>query len=352
MSRETIALIEFGNSHDEVLYPQYLFLKRQGYEVLLVVSEELKKRLFSYPENELLYFPRKARLRDYRLLHTELRKRGIEKVVLNTASGKKVRNFVWLNSRIDYFGVLHNLRRLENSNTQKLISLRLKHYFFLADYLKDKALKLNSRLQFASFKAAFLPKDLTVLDLEKKEQTWIVIPGQVEYKRRDYISLIESLQEKPPENLLFILLGKSKHVFGDGADLERRIKEAGLEMYFKLWDGFVSNAEFYGYLQKADLVLPLIHPNHASGKLYENQISGAWNMADSYQIPLLMEKMWSDFGEFQDSAFFYDAQNMSALWDQLPEIISRSYYHKEDWQITFQSRLYCEFLGLETEFNN
>lgn len=342
-----IALIEFGDSHDEVLYPQYRFLKSHNYEVLLVVSEALKHRLFDYPKNEVHFIKSEPKFRDFHYLHRELESRKIRKVVINTASGKKVRNFVWCkpNSRLEYIGVAHNLEKIKSSHTQRLISHKIKKYYFLAEYLKERAQKFNSKIQFSDFKAAFLPDDFQTPEIKKPaHETWILIPGQVEYKRRDYLSLLRSLKGFNKEHVKFILLGKSKHKFGDGPMLEVEIQQHKLERAFKMWDDFVPNEEFYAYLSQADFILPLIHPKHVSSGLYENQISGAWNMAFSYRIPLLMESMWASYPEFEDTAHFYDLKNLKDLWPKLPELKKLSFYQKDSWSLEYAAKHYLEFL--------
>ncbi len=344
---EKIALIEFGNSHDEVLYPQYRFLKEQGYLPKLVVSEALKDRLFSYPEEVLHFIPAQAKLKDLRQLHRWLQEEGIHKVVINTASGKTVRKFVWQKpfARIEYFGVLHHLRKLEKSFTQGLIGLKLKRYYLLAEYLANAAQALKPNLQFSHFYASFLPRGVAHKIEKKAGEKWIIIPGQVEFKRRDYLSLLQSLTDlNPALNLKFVLLGKSMHAHGNGAELKQEIAGRNLSNYFILWDQFVPNEEFYGYLEKADFVLPLIHPDHPGGSLYQKQISGAWNMAIAYRVPLLMEQFMQDKEEFIDAAHYYKLSEMNQLWPQLESMVNKPLYQAEKWSLSHQAKAYVKFL--------
>lgn len=348
---EKVALIEFGNSHDEVLYPQYRFLQNSSlYEPVLFCSKALEERLFEYPKESLYFLPDQPKGRDFRKLHHQLAELGISKVVINTASGKRVRNFLWFNpnSSLRYYGVLHNLRKLEGSTTQALISFKMKRYFLLADYLKETAEIIKPKLNFESFKAAFLPAEIGDPQIKKpKGEQWIVIPGQVEYKRRDYLGLLEGLDaQKIPAGLRFILLGKSKHEYGNGQELEQEIEQRGLKKHFLMWDGFIANPTFYAYLSQADFVLPLIHANHESGSLYQNQISGAWNMAFSFQIPLLMHSMWAHHQEFKDAAIFYSIQELPNLWSKLDTVKKGDFYQSEDWQFSQQAQKYCDFLSL------
>ncbi len=346
---EKVALIEFGSSHDEVIYPQYQFIAQDSrLEAHLFISEALKPRLFDYPADRLNFIPEKPTFKDYRHLHRELKRRGFSKVVINTASGKKVRNFVWarLQTKFELIGILHHLRKLEKSTTQKLISFKLKKYFFLAEYLQKKALALGTENQLAFFYAGFLPP-FPIPDSFRKPagETWVVIPGQLEYKRRDYLSLLDSLANIDPNTpLRFIALGKSKHAHGDGLHFERELKARGLEKYFLTWDNFVPNEAFYAYLQQADFVLPLIHANSPGGRLYEKQISGAWNMAMAYRVPLLMEAQSVAAEEWKDAAHFYQPQELAALWPKLEELKQLKRYQSPKWELSHQAKAYFSFL--------
>lgn len=344
-----LALLEFGNSHDEVLYPQFRFIEDfSDFEGHLFVSESLKSRLFEYPAERVHFIPADPKRKDYQALHRKLQALHIQKVVINTCSGKKVRNFVWTKpfAKLEYVGLLHHLRKLESSFTQKLISKKVKRYLFLAEYLAKQATQLKPKLKFGSFYAGFLPEFPIPASLQKpKGETWIVIPGQLEYKRRDYQQLLESLKDLAPESpLRFILLGKSKHPFGDGVDFEQALQKSAQDFRFKTWDHFIPNFEFYAYLQQADFVLPLIHPNTAGGKLYQKQISGAWNMAMAYRIPMLLAKNSAGAAEWENAAYFYELSEMNHLWETLEQLDHTDWYSAKKWEGSHQAKAYLDFV--------
>lgn len=346
---QKLALLEFGNSHDEVLYPQYRFISEHSdFEAHLFVSESLKSRLFDYPTERLHFIPSEPKRKDFRKLHRELQAQGIQKVVINTCSGKKVRNFLWTKpfTKLEYVGLLHHLRKLESSFTQKLISKKVKRYFFLAEYLAEQAAQLKPSLQFSHFYAGFLPEFPIPEKLQKPAgEIWIVVPGQLEYKRRDYLQLLESLKGIPSASpLRFILLGKSKHPFGDGLAFEEALQNSEQGFRFKTWDNFVPNAEFYAYLQQADFVLPLIHPNTAGGKLYQKQISGAWNMAMAYRIPMLIAKNSAGAAEWENAAYFYDVSEMTQLWEAINQLDQTDWYSAKKWEASHQAKAYLDFV--------
>ncbi|QNR25688.1 glycosyltransferase family protein [Croceimicrobium hydrocarbonivorans] len=344
-----VALIEFGTSHDEVLYPQYRFLEESAkHEVFLFVSEALKERLFDYPNHQVFFIPAQPKRSDLIDLHRRLRQMGIQKVVINTASGKTVRNFLWLRPKKPWkvCGVLHHLRKLEGSTTQKLISLYLKNYYFLAEYLQAKAPSLKPKLNYGQFYAGFLP-DFPIDESYRKPlgETWVVVPGQLEYKRRDYQALLDSLKPNSLDpKLRFILLGKSKHSHGNGSEFEAELKNRQLEHFFLSWDNFVPNEAFYAYLAQADFVLPLIHLGQASGELYQKQISGSWNMALAFKVPMLIEAGSPGADEFEDGAYLYLKEELPGLWSKLDELKQRSYYLAPKWQFENQAQAYLDFL--------
>jgi hypothetical protein len=61
------------------------------------------------------------------------------------------------------------------------------------------------------------------------------------------------------------------------------------------------------YIQNSDFLCPIIHPNTPSAEEYiSNQISGMFNLAYSYQIPLLIHSTYNSIEDLQKSSFFYE----------------------------------------------
>lgn len=326
MPAKPIAIVEVGNSHDECLYSQVLFLKEAGYSVHLLLSDGLKKQEDNFPgASSTAYFllPQKGLKGWKELINMKryLKQHGITKVIFNTASGKIIRNFILLNifnRRTTFAGTIHHTGKLIKSSTQKFISLKVKKYFVLNDYLM-KSIHQNKNIQIASYYPVFFPEFRPMELVKPHGELWICIPGQLEIKRRDYLSLISQLNRKNlPEGIRFIFLGRSNHKSGNGEEIKALIKKMQLEKHFVLFDHFIENTQFHTYLNHSDIILPLIHQGSEGFESYSRfQITGAFNLAFAYNKPLLMHKSFSEIPDFLMTAFFYDLPGLAELCVQL-----------------------------------
>jgi hypothetical protein len=353
------ALLEIYDSHDVNLYSQLLFLQKGGYETTLIVSEAHREQVAGYGlDHETLF----CRVTDKKglALWNELRRirrlildRGIDTVIFNTAHSNPVRNFCLLPfpPHIKFYGTLHGVNKLAGSLTQKIISRRIPNYYLLMDYMLEKALKTpHNGLKFSVFYPIFHPKLEEAPVPEKKAgHIWIAIPGSVEYKRRDYLSLLEAfaaVRNKPA--LRFFLLGNGYHPHGNGADLKKRIDELGLGEYFVFFNGFVPDEVLHTCLKHSEAVMPLIHPINADMKKYlENQISGSFHRAFGYRKPLLLHDYYRRYQDFRETGIFYNLDNLSDFLQRLPKELAafgEERYGNPKWSLDFQAKAYCAFL--------
>ncbi|MCL1943756.1 MAG: glycosyltransferase family 4 protein [Candidatus Azobacteroides sp.] len=207
-------IIEFGNSHDECLYSQLLFLKEKGHEVTLVCSEELKKQVEPFSEaDEIRFYPfyKKGFSRMMLLfkLWRFLVKNNFDKIIFNKAQNKIVQNFLGFPfpKKTGFAGTIHNPKKLQTSLRQKLITRKIKKYFVLNDYLKEAVRPAGFEVE--SYYPVFFPQ-VEVIPLSKEpDEVWICIPGPVDFNRRNYVSLFSALEQKVPDaRIKFILLRK------------------------------------------------------------------------------------------------------------------------------------------------
>jgi hypothetical protein len=229
-----------------------------------------------------------------------LKKHNIEKLVINTAAWSAVKYLPFLLRDIEIMGVIHSVDKLKSSGTQKLLAKKIKKYFVLSDHLLDQT-KQYRHLRFSSFYPIFFPSFNTAA-MEKEDQFWICIPGQVEYKRRDYDALIDTISENLDNRVRFVLLGRHNHNAGDGEKLKAALKSKGLSKYFLFFDDFIDDALFHAWLQASDLIMPLPHED---GRYVKNAISGTFNLAYAYKKPQLMPKSFASIEEFSSSTLFY-----------------------------------------------
>jgi hypothetical protein len=360
MSRPKAALIEIYDSHEVNLYSQLRFLLVGGYDVTLIVSEKHKGTLAEFGSGfdvEYVSVTSKKGLEQWKELWRIRRiilSRGIERVIFNTAHTNPVRNFCLLPfpKRVRFFGTLHGVNKLVGSLTQKIISRRISSYYLLADYMLEKAMKVpHAGLRFSVFYPIFHPAFKAVeIAAKRPGEIWIAIPGSVEYKRRDYLSLVDAfaaLESKP--DVRFFLLGNGNHPHGNGAELKQKIREANLEEHFVFFEGYVPDEVLHAYVRASDAIIPLIHPINADMEKYlENQISGAFHLGFAYKKPLLMHEYFSRYEDFRETGMFYELKHFTAFLKELAASLSEfdiaARFANPKWTLEYQARNYCAFL--------
>ncbi|HTN45021.1 MAG TPA: hypothetical protein VL098_01650 [Flavipsychrobacter sp.] len=360
LQRPKAALIELYDSHDVNLYSQLAFLKHGGYDTTLIVSKHQRQQVSHYNLEERIFFTSCTGKKGLLLL-LELRrirnlivKEKFDVVIFNTAHGSTIRTLCLMHfpESIRFAGTLHGVNKLAGSGTQKMISSRVRKYFLLSFYMREKAMKMpHGDLKFEVFYPMFHPRFHDV-EIHKKEAgaLWIGVPGAVEYKRRDYETLLHhfaALKEKP--NLKFVILGNGNHAEGNGAQVQQTVKELGIADHFIFFNKFVTNDLFHKYVQACDAILPLIHPINADMEKYlENQISGSFHLAYSYKLPLLMHDFFSRYKEdFKDNSIFYSLENMGEMLAALPVTLinkERDFYTEDKWTFEYQAERYLSFL--------
>lgn len=334
-----IALVEMGGSHDECLYAQVRYLKADGHHVTLICNSSLKSNVDYFDGLDTVHFIElRSGLKqwiDLRIIRKILKQGRFDRIVFNTAQGNVLKNLFLLPKpkNVKRFGVIHNLRKLENSHSQKVITRNLDGYFVLNDYLIDQVdPEIRKSVNLHPLYTVFYP-DYPTKELEKgADDIWICIPGQVELSRRDYDSLFDSIEKvgiKAHIKLLF--LGRCEHADGDGTYIKERIKSLGIEKNVVLWDSFIETDEFYAMLKASDYILPLIHPAHDSYSLYEYQISGSFNLAFGFKKPLLMENSFADYGDFKNTSKFYSTSNLMEVINDLTISDKNDFYSDEKW---------------------
>ncbi|MDH5230054.1 MAG: hypothetical protein OEY38_08350 [Gammaproteobacteria bacterium] len=355
--KKSIALIELSRGHHECLYAQSLFLQRSGYEVFLVTPAATKNLVEAFDTIKDQFFHRlgKSRLKNifqFRQIMAWLKEYGIEEIIINTAQGSQCRDFVWWAKKKQLYGVLHGVHRLQQSRTQQWISKYIKKYFVLNDYILHvlPAVEVR-RFHVASFYPIFFPPQISAVIEKPDDEFWVCIPGQVEFKRRDYATLLQQIDSNLNPKIKFILLGQAFHAHGDGERLQQGLREKNLLSRFKFFTEYVSGAVFKAYAENSDLVLPLIHPSKDYLQNYlSQQISGSFNIAFAYAKPMLLDKVFSQFDDFRTSSRFYEKTDLQHQLNncvqQVDELkrLSQSIKAYEKFGLDYQARHYVEHL--------
>ncbi len=340
---KTVALVELNSWHSECLYSQVLMLKTAGYTVHLICNANLARQVadIKIADRELLVEPT---LRGLMRVSRYICRNKIGKVVFNMAQGSHVLKYCLLNlfSRVRYFGTIHNLRKLTQSTGQKIISLKVKKYFVIAAYLKERFPAVKG-LSCESFNPVFIP-DHERMEIEKPEnEIWIAIPGSLDFKRRDYAALF---QEKPYDpRIRFVLIGNSRGC--DGPVVRKMIEEAGLERNFILFDQYVENGPFYSYASACDYIMPLIHEGTEGFENYlRYKTTGTLLTALGLQIPMLCDAAFGQLEDFKGHALYYKREGLVEAVNALPKPDKRAFYPSDSvLSLEIQAARYAAFIG-------
>lgn len=135
----------------------------------------------------------------------------------------------------------------------------------------------------------------------------VCVPGQLEFKRRDYPLLCE---QGPTEADCFRIewncLGPSAHSHGDGEAFEKSAAACTTSDTFLTYPKFLDETAYWMEMHRCSFVLPLITPRTPKFEDYlAGQITGAYNLALTLGRPLLMHEAFRSFADFRETAFFY-----------------------------------------------
>lgn len=355
INHKNILLAELSTSHLEVLYSQVKILLSSGNEIHLWINPQLQFEE-KYFEGRLIIHKTEntesfSSLR--KQLKTIIEQNGIDTIIFNTAHGLTVRNLslYLLFKKTECLGVLHETDKLITSPTQKIISRKIKKYFVLSDSVAEYC-RYNSKsgFEFESFYAIFPP--FKTIPKPVSKETIITIPGEVSDIRRDYTGLIKFLSKHKndiPHNLSFHFLGSTKTT--NSTKIIQMINENKIENVIKFHTGYIPEEDFFGNVQTSDIIMPLIHPDTGSFNEYSaSKISGAFNLAFAYKIPLFMHEYFKGHEDFEEISMFYDEEN---LLDCLIKITSNpaildhyksNYSRKTRFNFEFQTQKYLKFL--------
>jgi hypothetical protein len=356
--KKKAVLIEIGGSHTECLYSQILFLKNADFKVNIICSTNLKSKIldfntylsvhdYSFGINQGNDWKNLIELKRY------LINNRYDKVIFNTSSGNLIRNLLTFHfpKDLEFIGVIHDINKLTQSFTQKLINRKIKKYFVLNDYILDTFLS-KDRLSVESFYPIF-HQNINKTPLSKPNgEFWICIPGSVEYERRDYLGLLKNLEnENINDNIKFILLGTSKHFNSDAEDVKKRVHKLKIREHFLFFDNYIPDNEYQVFIEKSDVIMPLIHESHPMFKEINGfKISGSFNLAFAHKKPILCEESLNKFEDFKENGVFYTLESMVKVINDISsniqklEDLKQPMYKNPKWSFEFQKNKYISFL--------
>lgn len=350
------ALIEFGDSHDELIYSQLKTLQFASIETHLIVNSKLEERLkiFTGKFFSKFFTPAKKFFHDLEIVRdivVYLNEHNIRTVIINSASGPLVRNFCMIaNKEIEIIGIIHYVDKLKQSLNQKIISSRIKKYFVLNDYLIDVNPHL-SNYNIRSLYPVFFPPHKNIPVNKSNDEIWICVPGKIDFLKRDYLGLIEQLDAaKLNSKVKFILLGEASNP--DGEKVKHMLAEKNLAQNFILFDEYVDWDTFLSCVSSCNFIMPLLHPSVPRFNTYQNdQISGNFNLAFGLKIPLLLYESFKAKKDFESTSLFYSLETLNGLFaneiNDTKKITSLvdNIINNPKFSFEYQSKLYLDFIS-------
>jgi hypothetical protein len=349
-----ILIFEHTNSHSVLFDSQIKFLDKYDHSIHLWINKnsdttDLKITSLTFID------PTHSKLKIFLSLFRYLRTKKIDLIIFNTAHGLFIRDLslLLLFSKVRAYGILHQADKVLYSVTQKIISLKIKHYYVLNDFVLEWLKKnfLSEKIKFSSFYPIYFPERFYT----KKEQhksIILCIPGAIEPERKDYIFLINYLKRFNTEvnsGIKFKLLGDISS--DKGKQLHKLIIDNKVENWFITFDSFLSNEIFFKELNNSDFIFPLIHP---SGKhfnaFYKTGISFAFSLAFAFKKPLLIHNQFRLNEEYKNVSVFYDEKNLHSVFkcivsdDLLVSRLEDGYRTLPKLEFNFQAESYNEFL--------
>ncbi len=331
------AICEFGDSHDDIFYGQFEFLKKSGFETFFIGNSIFEGRLLLYDNIDHAFFLSMGKngLNNFLQIRKAwqlIKKHNITNIILNTIEGTHVRNFCLFPSGNRLItGIIHNAGNLTGSSFtyNKIIKPKITRMYALNGYIQTSIGTKISHISDWVYPLA-IPK-FNKIKLKSDGDFHIVVPGLVEHARRDYPFLIRALLNFDlPAKLKVILLGKSMHEKGLGREIKEIIKNSPLNEKLIMFDDFVDWDTFRSHVDSADLLLPLLHPGYRNFNNYTaTKITGTYLLSFAHKIPLFSHEYFDRNDDIGNSSLFYNPDNFAHKLCELAQNPSQIYDVKQ-----------------------
>ena len=352
---QRIALLEFGSSHIECLYSQLAFLKHHHCEVHIIARERAKTRLSYFDlgathhwlpdhSNTTNHFKLAKQISAY------LRDNGIDTLLINTYSGSLLKWLLPRLSGMNIISIVHDLRKFSKSIFRKYLAMNARRFWVLNDHLLHFAPR-HWGLQFNAFYPIFFPAYPATSIPKPADEFWIGIPGQVEFKRKNFETLLSAELSRLHPSIKFVLLGPAMHAYGDGQEIQKTFQKHGAKR-FLMFEDFLHDRLFHHYIQNCDLLMPLVGGRN---RYLYNAVSGTFNLSFGYRIPMLVSRDATRIYDLAEYGIPFEAgklvPSLHELFDNR-ELIKRAANKMKNavkFSFDFQQRRYMDHVLLRHE---
>ncbi|SDC79590.1 glycosyltransferase family protein [Niabella drilacis] len=308
-----VLIIELGGSHLENIYTLVHFLKQKNAEVFFLCNEGLKplvkdthcySHCFFAPDDLKgtgNWFAMARRIRSI------VKQYQIELIIFGTVESKAVRKMLLLLPKMNITGIIHDAQKLGRSLTFKYVyPFRIKKYIVFGNFILNAVERFPHDRLFPFFPVYFPQPEPIAIRGKLPGERWIVVPGVVSSKRKDFIPLLQQIHEKGlPVNIKLIFLGNLQSTETAIETLVHQINEK--EPRIICFKEYVGYDTFHRYIAAADYILPLVKGKEDTvyGK---TRVSGAYHLAYGYRKPLLLPAAYKINTDLVTVSLYYENQ--------------------------------------------
>ena len=303
---KNVALFELGGSHTECMHTQIKALKNNGNDIYLICNDSLVNEfpdttVFTEIQTHNINKSLKSQITAIKKIRKFLKNNDINTIIINTLEISIVRNllaFLPLPKVKNYVGLLHNGKKINGKRRRefKWSRRRVNKIFVLSQNTLQHLNTNNLPFTINYFYPIYFPNYSDINISKPENEFWITVLGHM--SRHDVGYIFQSMEkEKLDKSVRIILLGTLleeefplyKQVIAESENLVK-------------FNSRVPNNVVDAYLKYSDIVMPLFD-HETMGPL---RISGAYNSAYGYNIPLYIDNRFKNHIDFKEVALFFD----------------------------------------------
>lgn len=306
MQKTTVLLIEL-KFHQEIIPSQLLFLASdKSFDTHVILNRQLYDEDLLGPFKETVAFELVddvksvwGKIKFALFLRYYIKKHNIQKIVFNTFESNFNQLLIkFLPPNLSLYAVLHQVHLLNIKPGLARMYKRLAGAFVLSDHTANFLAQLSqSPKKTATFYPIFFAQNIDAQENVQRtslnQDVRIVIPGQMDLKKRDYLGLVDVVNHHRDNlgSIRFHLLGDAS--VKDGPIIIKKIKECRLAHFFEWETSFVSYDLFFDSIRNCDYIMPLLASSTGAVPYLTSQISASFNWAYGFQKTLLIEDMFT-----------------------------------------------------------
>ncbi len=322
---EKIIYIEFNKVHQEII-PIFIFLSKikNFYLDIFLIDDNLNNNLFYYIDKEIY---NNFSVKSIQLLENEIINNNYKYAILGSGETPNwINKFINLNLN-NKFIIRHNFINDYLTNLKNVKQI----------VLSEHILKLNNDL------IPIYPIYFGNFDLNKRKNNYYLIQGNLEYKRRNYLSLINCCIKLKENNInenkvKFIILGRFSNQTNpeyklklNGDDFLDKIKKNNIEEYFEFIYGATEYKKYFEIINECKFILPLIDESY-NHNYFLNKTTSSVNIGIGFKQIFVINKTFANMYNIKgityekDNIFsgIIESINNTAIYNNYDEIMEKN----------------------------